>query len=85
MKDIVEILQKSKKIYKKFVEIKPAEIGIRNKIRLFVATDLNYNHTCIFVVSQKSRVLRKDVLKYETIRDKIEKFSDKSFKYKTLI
>ena len=85
MKPIIDQLRKNGKIYKKLDEVKPKELGIRNKIRLFRATDMNGYFTSIFVVSQKSRLLMKDVKKFQEIYGKLVRFSDHEFKFKLLL
>lgn len=85
LKTIIDTLQQNGKIYKKLEEIKPKELGIRNKIRIFKATDINGYFTAIFVVSQKSRLLIKDVVKFEEIYKKLAHYCEHNFKYKRLI
>jgi len=41
MQMVVDTLRKKGKIYKKMQEIAPSELGVRNKIRLYKATDTN--------------------------------------------
>jgi hypothetical protein len=85
VKTIIDTLQENGKIYKKLEEIKPKELGIRNKIRIFKATDTDGYFTAIFVVAQKSRLLMKDVAKYEEIYTKLVRHCEHNFKYKQLI
>jgi len=44
-------------------------LGIRKKIEISIANDLNDKTTIIFHIIQKSRFLQKDVVKIEDIRD----------------
>jgi len=85
MKALIDQLQSKGKLYKKLVEVAPRELGIRNKIRIFHATDTNSYFTAIFMVSQKSRLLMKDVVKFEEIYQKFVSYSGHNFKYKILI
>ncbi|OQX58237.1 MAG: hypothetical protein B5M52_05845 [Helicobacteraceae bacterium 4484_230] len=85
MQPIIDILQKNGKIYKKLDEIKPKELGIRNKIRIFRALDMNGYFTAVFAVSQKSRLLMKDVRKFEEIYIKLVHYCDHEFKYRLLL
>ena len=85
MKALIDQLQAKGKIYKKLVEVQPKELGIRNKIRIFSATDTNGYFTTIFMVSQKSRILMKDVVKFEEIYQKLVTYSGHNYKYKILI
>jgi hypothetical protein len=85
VKTIIDTLQENGKIYKKLEEIKPKELGIRNKIRIFKATDTHGYFTAVFVVSQKSRLLMKDVVKFEEIYAKLIRYCEHNFKYRLLI
>ena len=85
MRALIDQLQAKGKLYKKLTEVQPKELGIRNKIRIFSATDTNAYYTTIFMVSQKSRLLMKDVAKFEEIYQKLVSYSGHNFKYKILI
>ena len=84
MQMVVEALRQKGKIFKKMQEIAPKELGIRNKIKIYKATDLNGYFWAIFAVSQKSRILMKDVHKFEEIYMKLTLYSEHNFKYKIL-
>ncbi len=85
MRALIDQLQAKGKLYKKLTEVQPKELGIRNKIRIFSATDTNTYFTTIFMVSQKSRLLMKDVAKFEEIFQKLVSYSGHNYKYKILI
>ncbi|MBU0721125.1 hypothetical protein KJ877_07265 [bacterium] len=82
MQMLVDSLRKKGKIYKKMQEISPKEIGIRNKIKMYKATDTNGYFWAIFAVSQKSRLLMKDVHKFEEIYTKLTIYFEHNFKHK---
>jgi len=84
MQIVVDSLRKKGKIYKKMQEVSPKELGIRNKIRMYQATDIKGYFWAIFAVSQKSRLLMKDVKKFEEIYLKFTIFCEKDFKHKIL-
>ncbi len=84
MQTIVDSLRENGCLYKKMIEIKPAQLGVRNKIKIYHATDTRGYFSAIFAVSQKSRLLMKDVMKFEEIYHKLVIFSDHNFKYKIL-
>ena len=84
MQNIVEDFQKRGKLFKKMSEIAPKELGIRNRIRIFKAVDLGGYFWAIFVVSQKSRILLKDVAKFEEIYKKLVLYSEHNYKYKVI-
>jgi len=85
MKILVENLRQNGRIYKKLEEIHPKELKIRNKVKLYAALDLNRYYNALVVVSQKSRLLMKDVIKFEEIVQKMALYRDHQFKAKVLI
>ncbi len=84
MQMVVESLRKKGKIYKKMLEISPKELGIRNKLKIYKATDTKGYFWAIFAVSQKSRILMKDVHKFEEIYKKLTIFCEHNFKHKII-
>ena len=78
---VVDSLRKKGKIYKKMLEIAPKELGIRNKIKIYKATDTTGYFWASFAVSQKSRLLMKDVHKFEEIYAKLKVFFGHNFKH----
>jgi len=84
MQIVVDSLRKKGKIFKKMQEIAPKELAIRNKIKLFKATDMNGFFWAIFAISQKSRILMKDVHKMQEIYAKLTLFCEHNFKYKII-
>ena len=84
MQMVVESLRKKGKIYKKMQEVAPKELGIRNKIKMFKATDIQGYFWAIFTISQKSRLLMKDVHKMEEIYAKLSLFCEHNFKHKII-
>ncbi len=81
---VVDSLRQKGKIYKKMQEVAPKELGIRNKIKIYKATDTSGYFWAIFAVSQKSRLLMKDVRKFEEIYAKLTLFCAHNFKYKVI-
>jgi hypothetical protein len=65
-------------------EVLPSELGIRNKIRMYKATDIHGYFWAIFAVSQKSKLLMKDVHKFDEIFAKLSIFCEHNFKHKVL-
>ena len=84
MQKVVDVLRKKGKIFKKMHEIIPKELGIRNKIKIYKATDINGYFWAIFAVNQKSRLLMKDVHEFEEIYAKLIHFCEHNFKYKVI-
>jgi hypothetical protein len=81
---VVDSLREKGKIYKKMQEITPKELGVRNRIKIYKATDINGYFWAIFAISQKSRVLMKDVHKFQEIYSKLTIFCEHNFKYKII-
>ncbi|HIP19945.1 MAG TPA: hypothetical protein EYG70_02335 [Sulfurimonas sp.] len=84
MQMVVDSLRKKGKIYKKMLEITPKELGVRNKIKIYKATDQTGYFWAIFAVSQKSRILMKDVHKFQEIYVKLTVFCEHNFKHKII-
>ncbi|MDB2562275.1 hypothetical protein N9X61_01585 [Sulfurimonas sp.] len=84
MQMVVDSLREKGKIYKKMQEVTPKELGIRNKIRMYKATDTKGYFWAIFAVSQKSRILMKDVRKFEEIYSKLTIYFEHNFKHKVI-
>lgn len=85
MKDFVEYLKDKNKIFKKIEPILPKTIGIRKKIEIYHCIDTKGYFTLLIKITQKSRVLQKDVVTYNTIFDKCVQYLDHHCKYKLLI
>ena len=84
MQMVVDSLREKGKIYKKMQEITPKELGIRNKIKIYKATDISGYFWAIFAVNQKSRLLMKDVHKFQEIYGKLTLYCDHNFKHKII-
>jgi len=84
MQTLVDALRLKGRIYKKMQEVSPKELGIRNKIKIYKATDIRGYFWAIFALSQKSRVLMRDVHKFEEIYEKLTIYFEHNFKHKTL-
>jgi len=84
MQTVVDSLRAKGKIYKKMQEVAPRELGIRNKIKIYKATDISGYFWAIFAVSQKSKLLMKDVHKFEEIYAKLTVLFGHNFKHKIL-
>lgn len=84
MQQIVDVLRRRGKIYKYMKEILPKELGVRNKIKIYHAVDTKGYFTAIFVISQKSRILLKDVARLQSVFDKLVLYSGHNFKHKII-
>ncbi|MCF6329950.1 MAG: hypothetical protein L3I99_00190 [Sulfurimonas sp.] len=84
MQMIVDSFRAKGKLFKKMQEVLPRELGIRNKIKIYKATDTTGYFWGIFAITQKSRLLMKDVRKFEEIYTKLCIFSEHNYKHKIL-
>lgn len=84
MQMVVDSLRVKGKIYKKMQEVAPKELGIRNKVKIYKATDVTGYFWAIFAVSQKSKILMKDVHKFEEIYAKLTLYFEHNFKHKII-
>lgn len=84
MQVVVDSLRKQGKIYKKMIEIAPKDLGLRNRIRIYKATDMTGYFWAIFAVSQKSKLLMKDLHKFEEIYVKLALYCGHNFKHKII-
>jgi len=84
LQKIVDFLQRRGKLYKLIKEILPKELGVRNKIKIYHAVDTKGYFTAIFVVSQKSKILLKDVERLQSVYDKLVLYSEHNFKHKMI-
>ena len=84
MQIIVDSFRKKGKLYKKMQEILPKELGVRNRIKIYKATDITGYFWAIFAISQKSKLLMKDVHKFEEIYEKLSIYFGHDFKHKGL-
>lgn len=84
MQETVDALQKKGKLYKKMLEITPKELALRNKIKIYKATDLKGYFWAFIVINQKTRVVMKDVAKYNIIYAKLVNYCDHNFKHRVL-
>lgn len=84
MQVLVDTLSAKGKLYKKMQEVAPKDLGIRKKIKIYSATDRNGKFSAMIAVSQKSRILMKDVENFEEILSKLMLFVGHSFSYKMI-
>lgn len=72
MKKIINFLQEKKLIFKKFTSIDIKNLGSRKKINIYLAVDLKDYYATIFHLHKKSRVLKKEVLIFMELHEKLE-------------
>ncbi|MEA1920180.1 MAG: hypothetical protein U9N52_10095 [Campylobacterota bacterium] len=79
-----ETFTRQKHAYKNMNEIAPAAIGVRKKVRLF-QTLHDSKMSAIVALSQKSRVLLKDVAILESIVEKMAVYGNCNYEEKLLL
>ncbi len=77
-------LYQMKQQLKQLEEISPKELGIRNKITIHFGIDATNKTVVILGIMQKSRVLIKDIPKFEAIIEKISNYVGYKFHKKVL-
>jgi hypothetical protein len=76
MKDIVNILQEKKLLFKSLKPIEPKLLGSRKKIKIYLGVNLKKYYACIIYVSKKSRILSKEALELMEFHKKLEHYND---------
>ncbi len=72
MKEIVDFLQEKKLVFKSLKTIDIKHLGSRKKIAIYLGVDLKKYYAAIFHVQKKSRVLKKEVLEFMQLHEKLE-------------
>ena len=85
MRIIMKELCKMKQHYKQMEEVLPKELGIRNKIKIHYGIDASNDKVAILTVAQKSRILLKDVAKFEAIINKLSLYVEYKFSKKVIM
>ncbi|MFA6760676.1 MAG: hypothetical protein WCR69_06520 [Sulfuricurvum sp.] len=85
MQLLVDRLRRDGRIFKRLQSILPKDLGVKNRIAIYKATDLQGNFWAILHISQKSKIFIKDVKKLEEIYSKLVIFADHNFKHKLII
>jgi hypothetical protein len=77
-------LNQMKHHLKQLEEVTPKELGIRNKITIYYGIDASNKTVALLGITQKSRVLIKDVSKFEAIIEKLSNYVGYKFHQKVL-
>ncbi len=78
-------LYKMKHNFKQMEELEPKELGIRNKITIHFGIDSSNSQVAVLGINQKSRILIKDVPKFEAIMAKLSSYVGYKFSKKILM
>ena len=84
MKEIIDILQEKKLLFKKLKPIELKTLGSRKKINLYLGVDLKKYYACIIHINKKSKILSKEALELMEIHKKLEVFNDSKINKKYL-
>ena len=84
MKELVEFLANKNRLFKSFDRVDNKAHKIRKKIDIFDALSLKGAYTLIFVITQKSRFLNKDVDTIESLQELLSQNLGHNFKDVTL-
>jgi len=76
MKEIVDLLQEKKLLFKSLKEIAPKELGTRKKIAIYLGVDLKKYYACILHINKKSRILQKEAKEIMALHEKLEEYND---------
>lgn len=82
MKEIVDLLQEKKLLFKSLSPIDIKSLGSRKKIDIYLGVDLKKYYGCVFHIKKKSRVLKKEALEFIELHKKLEVLNDSKIKNK---
>jgi len=85
MREIVEFFGAKKIIFKKLVQIQLSELSSRKKVDIYLGVNLKGFYCTIFKISKKSRVLKKEVLEFLELHEKLEVYNDSKIHTKYII
>lgn len=85
MKELTAYYTKKDILFKQLNEVLPKELGSRKKIVIYTATDVKSSYYSIFIVTSKSRFIRKNAEDLIELFDKLKAYKDHNFKYKELL
>lgn len=74
MKQVVDALIKKSFLFKSLEPLDPKELGTRKRLKIFHGIDEQDRYVCVFVLSQSSRILSKDVIVYDEIAQKLQTY-----------
>jgi len=75
MKELLNLLQENKIIFKSLKTINIKELGSRKKINLYLGVDLKSYYACIIHIHKKSKILSKEALEIMEFHKKLEIFN----------
>ncbi len=85
MKQITEFLGLKGFLFTEFKTILPSALGSKKKIKIYSGISLDHKYISVFIVDQKSRFIRKDVVALEDLLAKLKILEDHNFKQNILV
>jgi uncharacterized protein Veg len=82
MKEIVDLLQDKKLIFKSLTPIDIKALGSRKKMTIYLGVNLKKYYAAIFSIEKKSRVLQKEVNEFIALHQRLESYNDSKINYK---
>lgn len=82
MKELVDLLQEKKLIFKSLKPIDIKMLGSRKKLLIYLGVNLKKYYAAIFEIEKKSRVLQKEVDDLILLHSKLEVYNDSKIKHK---
>lgn len=82
MKEIVDLLQEKKLIFKSLTPIETKALGSRKKINIYLGVNLKKYYASIFEIEKKSRVLQKEANEFIALHEKLEIYNDSKINHK---
>lgn len=84
MKDTSQYFAKKNILFKELKEILPKELNSKKKIKIFVGSSTDLKFYAIFVLSSKSRFIKKSSDELENLYNLLVNHQNHNFKVKTL-
>ncbi len=85
MKALTHYFTNKNILFKELEAITPKAIGSRKKINIYSGTGVDNNYYAIFIITSKSRFLRKQAQELLELIEKLAHFKEHNFKKKILL
>jgi hypothetical protein len=76
MKEIIDVLQKKKLLFKSLKPIDVKLFGSRKKINIYLGVNLEKYYACIIHINKKSRIISKEALEIMEFHHKLESLNE---------
>jgi len=82
MKEIVDLLQEKKLVFKSLKPIDNKTLNSRKKVDIYLGVDLKKYYACILHIRKKSRILKKEALELMAFHEKLEVLNESKINHK---